>query len=202
MSSGIKSYTPETRSVALSVVELQASWYAIHTRPRHEKQVESRLGDGGISTFLPVVKEVHRWSDRRKVVEMPLFSCYLFVHIILSAKAQETVLRTDGVIGFVGTHRQATAIPEVEIESVQQLLSRNLPVSPYPFLSVGQRVRIRGGALDGIDGVITTGSGDRKLVISIELIQRSVAVTLEGYDIEAIKTQNNLENAHHYYGRS
>lgn len=200
MSSVIKNYIPETQSVPAGIVEPQASWYAIYTRPRHEKQIEARLRDCGISTFLPVVKEVHRWSDRRKVVELPLFSCYLFVHIIQSAKARVSVLQTDGVIGFVGTHREANPIPEAEIENVQQLLSRNLLLAPYPFLRMGQRVRIRGGSLDGIEGIITSGSGDRKLVISIELIQRSIAVSLEGYDIEAIKTQNSPENAHRYSG--
>jgi len=202
MSSVIQSYSiPETQHLALAVVEQQPWWFAIHTRARHEKQIETRLRDCGISTFLPVVKEVHRWSDRRKIVELPLFSCYLFVHIAPSEKTRLTVLGTDGVIGLVGVRGRGTPVPDAEIECIRQLLNRNIALLPHAFLKVGQRVRIRGGSLDGIEGVIAGGNGDRKLVVSIELIQRSVAVTVEGYDIEAINPQNNPQNAQYYCGR-
>jgi len=164
----------------------QPRWYAIHTRARHEKRVEARLLECGISTFLPVVRQVHRWSDRRKVIDLPLFSCYVFVSIVPSAKTRLTVLRTDGVIGFVGVRGEGTPIRDAEIESVRLLLSRSVPFAAYPFLKIGQRVRIRGGSLDGIEGVIADGNGDHKLVVSVELIQRSIAVTVEGYDIEAV----------------
>jgi transcription antitermination factor NusG len=164
----------------------QPRWYAIHTRARHEKRVEARLLECGISTFLPVVRQVHRWSDRRKVVELPLFSCYVFVHIVPSARIRLTVLRADGVVGFVGDRGQGTPIRDAEIECVRLLLSQNVPFAAYPFLKVGQRVRIRGGSLDGLEGIIAGGTGDRRLVVSVELIQRSVAITVEGYDIEGV----------------
>jgi transcription antitermination factor NusG len=174
--------TPYLPSEALE----QPCWYAIHTRSQHEKRVEARLLECGTSTFLPVVRQVHRWSDRRKVIEMPLFSCYVFVHIIPSAETRLTVLRTEGVIGFVGVRGEGTPVRDAEIESVRLLLSRSVPFAAYPFLEIGQRVRIRGGCLDGIEGILAGGNGDRKLVVSIALIQRSMAVTVEGYDIEAV----------------
>ncbi len=161
-------------------------WYAIHTRAQHEKRIEMQLRQRGICSFLPLEKQVHRWSDRRKLVEVPLFPCYAFVHIIPSAQTRSSVARTDGVIGFVGARGEGTPILESEIESVRLLLSRDVPFAFYPFLKMGQRVRVRGGSLDGVEGVIVGGRGDRKLVVSVELIQRSIAVTVEGYDIEAV----------------
>ena len=162
----------------------QPCWYAIHTRARHEKRVEARLLECGISTFLPVVRQVHRWSDRRKVIELPLFSCYLFVNIIQSAKTWLTVRRTEGVIAFVGVRGQGIPVRDIEIESVRLLLNRNVPFAAYPFLKIGQRVRIRGGSLDGIEGVMVAQNRDSKLVVSVELIQRSLLVSIEGYQIE------------------
>jgi transcriptional antiterminator NusG len=163
----------------------QPHWYAIHTRSRHEKKIEGRLREHGISTFLPWLRQVHRWSDRRKLIELPLFPCYAFVHIVPNAQARLAVLRIDGVIGFVGVHPEGTPIPDSEIDSVRLLLDRNVPFGSHPFLRIGQRVRIRGGSLDGVEGILVADC-NRKLVISVELIQRSVAVTVEGYSIEAL----------------
>jgi transcription antitermination factor NusG len=174
--------TPYLPSEALE----QPCWYAIHTRSQHEKRVEARLLECGTSTFLPVVRQVHRWSDRRKVIELPLFSCYVFVHIIPSAKTRLGVLRTDGVIGFVGVRGKGTPIPESEIESVRLLMSRDVPFTSYPFLQIGQRVRIRGGSLDGVEGVTVARNGHSKLVVSVELIQRSISISIEGYEIEPL----------------
>jgi transcription antitermination factor NusG len=165
---------------------LEQYWYAIHTRAHHEKRVDARLRECNISTFLPLVKQVHRWSDRRKVIDLPLFSCYVFVNIVPSPKSRLIVLRTEGVIGFVGARSEGTPVRDAEIESVRLLLSRGVPFAAYPFLKIGQRVRIRGGSLDGVEGVIVGDKGDRKLVISVELIQRSVAITVEGYDLEPV----------------
>jgi transcription antitermination factor NusG len=161
-------------------------WYAIHTRPRHEKKIEARLRQCGFSTFLPIVKNVHRWTDRRKVIETPLFPCYAFIYVVCSPEIRLTVLRTDGVIGFVGVRGAATPIPETEIESVRILVSRNIPFAAHPFVKTGQRIRIRGGSLEGVEGVVVSVNGSRKLVVSMELIQRSIALSIEGYDIETI----------------
>ena len=163
----------------------QPHWYAIHTRSRHEKKIEVRLREHGISTFLPWVRQVHRWSDRRKLIDLPLFPCYAFVYIVPNAQARLAVLRIDGVIGFVGVRPEGTPIPDSEIDSVRLLLDRNVPFSSHPFLRIGQRVRIRGGSLDGVEGTLTADR-NRKMVISVELIQQSIAVTLGGYDVEPI----------------
>src|SRR5438045_379952 len=121
-------------------------WYAVHTQARHEKLVAQRLADQGVTTFLPIVTSVHRWSDRNKKVELPLFSCYVFARIPPTNQERNRVHRTAGVFGIVGTRGEGTPIPDAEIESVRGFLNENLPWSVHPFLKIGQRVRICGGS--------------------------------------------------------
>jgi len=163
----------------------EESWYAVQTRARHEKTVEYRLQERGVTTFLPLMTEVHRWSDRKKVVQLPLFGCYVFAKIAATSAERLRVLRVDGVLSLVGSGREGTPIPDSEIESVRLLLEEGLPWSSHPFPKIGQRVRIRSGALNGVEGVLVSRNGDRTLVISVDAIQRSLAVRVEGYEVEA-----------------
>jgi transcription antitermination factor NusG len=164
----------------------EARWYAVRTRPRHEKKVTSQLQNKGIETFLPLITQTHRWSDRNKKVELPLFSCYTFLHLAACPDKRLAVLQTLGVVGFVGAHGVGLPIPDKEIEDIQTLLAHSITCALYPFLKVGQRVRIRGGCLDGVEGILAAKNGNRSLVVSIEMIQRSVAVCIEGYDVEPV----------------
>lgn len=164
----------------------EPQWFAVHTRSRHEKLVVKQLEQRGIEAFLPLISEVHRWGDRRKVVQLPLFSCYAFVHMQLEPELWYQVMQSNGVLSFVGVRGQGIPIPERQIESLRALLSSEVPYELCPFLKVGQRVRIRGGALDGIEGLLTARNGDRTLVISVEPIQRSIAVRIDQYRVEAI----------------
>lgn len=161
-------------------------WYAVHTRSQHEKAVVNQLERRGIETFLPLVSEVHRWSDRRKIVQLPLFACYAFVHMRLLPELWYKVTQSSGVIGFVGSRGEGIPIPDSQIENIRALLSSDVPCALCPFLQLGQRVRIRGGALDGIEGLLTARNGERTLVISVEPIQRSIAVRIDQYQVEAI----------------
>lgn len=181
MSSVVQLCEPDAQIPA--VVGAEASWYAIQTRARHEKAVAQRLQEQGVTTFLPLVTEVHRWSDRKKNVEMPLFSCYVFAKMV-PREDRLRVYRVNGVFRIVGTHGEATAIPEEQIEAVRILVQQKLPWFSHSFLKVGQRVRIRGGALDGVEGVLTAQAGGRTLVVSVDAIQRSLAVRIEGYQVE------------------
>ena len=160
------------------------NWYGLQTRPRHEKIVAQRLEERGVTTFLPLVTEVHRWSDRKKSVRMPLFSCYVFAKFVPNRSDRLRVLRVDGVFGLVGASGEGTPIPDVQIDAVRSLVETELPWSSHPFLKIGQRVRIRSGALDGLEGILVSRNGDRTLVISVEAIQRSLAVRVEGYEVE------------------
>lgn len=169
-----------------SVMPAGAQWYAIHTRSQHEKFVVNQLEQRGIKTFLPLISEVHRWSDRQKVVQLPLFSCYAFVHMHLLPELWYQVMQTNGVLRFVGCRGEGIPIPESQIENLRAFLSSDIPYVLCPFLQVGQRVRIRGGALEGVEGLLIARNGERTLVISVEPIQRSIAVRIDQYQVEAI----------------
>src|SRR5215469_1854957 len=138
-----------------------------------------------ITNFLPTIKETHHWSDRRKLVEVPLFSSYVFVRLLNSSEARARVLSTHGVLHFVG-HAGGTPIPNDQVDSVRLLLARQVPCAGHPFLKVGQRVRIRGGALDGLEGMLRSQDGDDTLVVSVDAIQRSLSIRIKGYCIETV----------------
>ena len=168
-------------------IEAEAeTWYGLQTRPRHEKIVVQRLEERGVTTLLPLVTEVHRWSDRKKSVEVPLFSCYVFARFVPNRAERLRVLRVEGVFGLVGARGEGTPIPDEQIEAVRSVVSGQLPWSSHPFLKIGQRVRIRSGALNGVEGILVSRNGDRSLVISVDAIQRSLAVRVEGYAVEAV----------------
>jgi transcription antitermination factor NusG len=160
------------------------NWYAVRTRSRHEKVVERQLQGKGIDVFNPVTTQIRRWSDRNKRVECPLFSGYTFVHLALSVEERIRVLRTPGVVEFVGAQGQGVPIPAEQIDAVRALVAGNVPFTNHVFLKVGQRVRVRGGALDGVEGILTGQSGSRQLIISVEPIQRSLSISVEGYEVE------------------
>jgi transcription antitermination factor NusG len=161
-------------------------WYAVHTRARHERVIAHRLREQGVTTFLPLVTEVHRWSDRRKSVELPLFSCYVFVKLSPTGEQRLSVLRVDGVLKFVGARGQGIPIAETQIESIRTLIGQQIPWSAHPFLQIGQRVRVRGGSLDGVEGILVSRNEDNTLVVSVDAIQRSLAVRIQGYDVEPV----------------
>jgi transcription antitermination factor NusG len=161
-------------------------WYAIQTRSRHEKKVAQEIRDKGIRTFLPLVTQVRRWSDRNQKVQLTLFPSYVFVHTEDSANSRLRVLQTAGVVGFVGSQGRGTPIPEKQIEDIRILVDRNVPFEDFPFLEVGQRVRIHGGALDGVEGLLVAKNTGQSLVVSIDLIKRSVLVRVTGYELEGL----------------
>jgi transcription termination/antitermination protein NusG len=167
-------------------------WYALYTRSRHEKVVAASLQEKGVATFLPLFPRVHRWSDRRKIVQMSLFPGYTFVRVDATPETYVRVLQTPGVVGFVGTGRRGIPIPDKQIEDIRTLLARNISCAVFPFLRMGQRVRIRGGCLNGIEGRLVALKGDRNLVISVEPILRSLAIRLDGYDVEIISPNESL----------
>jgi len=164
----------------------ESNWYAVHTMARHEKRVAAQFEEKRVSTFLPLLCQIHRWSDRRVRVEVPMFSCYAFVRIVQTVDERLKVLRTPGVLGFVGSERQGTPIPDEQIESLRTAISENIPCFPHDFISAGRRVRIRGGSLDGVEGILVRQGVDQSLVLSVQVLHRSVAIRVEGYDIELV----------------
>jgi len=163
-----------------------ARWYAFRTRSRHEKRASQQLQDAGIQTFLPLASELREWSDRRKVVEMPLFPGYGFVRINYLSADRVRVLSVHGIVSFVGPNGSGTPVPDHQIDDLRTLMQHKTPCQPHPYVEVGQRVRIRGGALDGVEGVLTEQRDDRSLVISLDSIQRAVSIRIEGYQLEVL----------------
>ena len=160
-------------------------WYAIYTCSRHEKRVSEQLESKVIEHFLPLYESVHHWKDRRVRVQLPLFPGYLFVHIPLSRKIQ--VLEVPSVVRMVGFHGAPAALPEEEIVSLRSGLSGNLRVEPHPYLTVGRRVRVVRGPLAGREGIMVRKKDRLRLVISIDLIMRSMAVEVDAADVEPLQ---------------
>lgn len=161
-------------------------WYAIRTRSRHEKVVAKQLDGLQFENFLPLCNVIHRWSDRRKEVELPLFPGYAFVRLVYSPHERVRVLRVFGVAGFVGTQGRGIPIPDRQINDIKTLLTHQVPFENHAALHIGERVRIRGGALDGVEGILQAQKNGRILVISIDPIQRAISIDLEGYDVEVV----------------
>ena len=170
------------------VPEEPSSWFAVQTRSRHEKKVNSELREKGIHSFLPLHREKHRWSDRHRWVELPMFSRYLFVRVPLTPESRTRVLQTAGVVHFVGANGRGTPIPDEQIESLHAIVSHRIPTTLHEFLRVGERVRIRGGALEGIEGILSAIHNDRNLIVSVDLIEKSVAIRIDGFEVEPLSS--------------
>jgi len=187
------SYGAATARVALSieaqpklvVVAAPSQWFAVQTRYRFEKKVVAQLNYKSCEVYLPLLTEHHTWSDRKQVVTTPLFPGYAFVHIDQSQSARHTVLQTAGMIGFVSFGGGVVAVPSKQIEDLQLLLQEKGLFSLHAFVRTGQRVRIRGGCLNGLEGMLVQHEKG-KLVISIESIQRSLAIEIQGYELELV----------------
>ena len=173
-------------SLPLDPVQKEARWYAIYTRSRFEKRVAELLQEKKVYTFLPLLQRMHRWSDRWSRVEVPAFTCYAFVQIVATAEMRVKVLRTPGVLGFVGNEGLGTSIPDQEIENLHMVFNQNVPCNLHPFIDVGRRVRIRGGSLDGVEGILVGQNQDASIVISVELLGRSLSIRADGYNVEPI----------------
>lgn len=164
----------------------EQSWYAVLTRSRQEKISAAMLDYLSVANFLPLVKEERKWSDRKQIVSVPLFPSYLFVRMAIHAEIVLRVLKVPGVVDFVRGRTGPLAVPDAEIADVRAMLSHGVGCSPYPFPRVGDRVRVVRGALAGIEGTLIRSGSQSKLVISIEMIQRSVAASVAESDVEAI----------------
>jgi transcription antitermination factor NusG len=184
--SGTSVAVAKDRSTPQAESQATLHWYAIRTRSRHEKVVERQLEGQAIEVFYPVSSQLHQWSDRRKLVESPLFPGYVFVHIASSPEERVRVLRTHGVVEIVGYQGQGISIPCEQIDAVRSVVDSNIAFTKHAFLKVGQRVRVRGGSLDGVEGILVAQNGTRNLVISVEPIQRSLSIRIEGYQVEPL----------------
>jgi transcription elongation factor/antiterminator RfaH len=159
-------------------------WYALYTRPRHEKQVLDELSGRHIEALLPTYKVRRRWSDRYKIVEEPLFKNYLFVNMTWD-KYYDT-LRPYGAVSFVMFDGQPAEIPSDEIEAIRTLVESELPYNPHPYLKVGRKVRVKTGPLAGCEGILTRKKGLSRLVLSVHLLQQSVIAEVDADCVEPL----------------
>ena len=163
-----------------------SSWFAVRTLYRHEKAVSRQLSEDGRENFVPTCREVRKWSDRQKVIETPLFPGYVFVRIGDFLSERVEVLRKPGVMSFVGNRQQNAAIPDAEIDNLKHLLRSGVPCSPCSYMKIGQRVRVRDGALRGLEGILLRVANEDTVVLSIDLVQRSVMVRIQGYGLDSV----------------
>src|SRR6266566_8789955 len=150
-----------------------SAWYAAYTRARHEKHVSRQLQDRAIESFLPTYRSVRRWKDRRKEIELPLFPGYVFVR--LASDDRIRVLQIPGVVRFVSFSGKPARLENGEIESLRNGVVNGIQAEPHPFLKVGQRVRVKHGPLAGTEGILLRKKDRLRLVISLDLIMRSIA---------------------------
>ena len=159
-------------------------WYAVSTRSRQEKAATSMLESLAIPTFLPLINETRQWNDRRQMVSVPLFPGYLFVRIPMLREIQVRVLKVPGVVTFIGSQNGPQAIPDAEIEGIRRVSSHRIQCTPCQTPKIGERVRIFRGVLAGIEGTLLRCGSDTSLVISVEMIRQSIAIHVDGSDVE------------------
>jgi transcription antitermination factor NusG len=164
---------------------LQIQWYAAYVCSRHEKQVVSQLQERRIDCFLPVYRSLRRWKDRRKELELVLFPGYVFVHLDLKDRLR--VLQLPSVVRFVSFNGHPAPLPDSEIEILSRGLASGIRAEPHPYLKIGHRVRVRSGPLAGAQGILTRRKDKFRVVLSIDLIMRSVAVEVDEADIEPLR---------------
>ena len=152
-------------------------WYALQVRPRFEKIIASTLLSKGYEGFLPLYRHRSRWSDRIKEVELPLFSGYMFCRFDINKRLP--IMITPGVMRVVGIGKTPHPIDDNEIAALQAIVISGLQVEPRSYLNVGRQVRIEVGPLAGVEGILTALKGAHRLVVSVNLLQRSVSVEID-----------------------
>lgn len=162
------------------------AWFGIHVRSRCEIRTHQELSDRGFESFLPLRRVKHRWSDRTKTVELPVFPGYLFCRFALPERYR--ILNAPGVAQIVGAGSTPIPIDDAEIRSVQALVASKTALVPWPFLQIGQRVRIDHGPLAGVEGLVARAEdGSARVVVSVTLLQRAVAAEIDRDWIGAVQ---------------
>jgi transcriptional antiterminator RfaH len=166
--------------VITSSIEKQLApfpWFALQVRSRREALIATHLEERGYECFLPLYKSKRHWSDRVKEMEQPLFPGYLFCRLDLYNRGP--LLMTPGVQKIVGVGRYPLPVEDCEMESIRQALSSGLPSQPWPYMQIGERVRVNYGSLSNLEGILVNFKGSNRVVLSVTLLQRSVAMEID-----------------------
>ena len=159
------------------------TWHAVYTQPRHEKKVAQQLAMRSMEAYLPLYESLRRWKDRRTKLTLPLFPGYVFVKMALPQRIM--VLEIASVVQIVGPKGQSSMLADEDIERLRFSLT-NRRAEPHPYLASGKKVRIKSGPLMGLEGTVTRWKAGMRIVVSIDAIQRSVAMELESADLEGV----------------
>jgi transcription antitermination factor NusG len=162
------------------------SWFAVQTRYRSEQRVFADLMQKGVEAYLPLLEEVHRWKDRRKRVQVPAFSGYLFVSLAGGVEPRVRVLETEHVLRILGTARGPVEVDRGEIETLQAALRQDAGFVRHPFLVVGERVRVCRGPLQGITGLLEHFKNGARLVLSVATVSQSISTEVSMHDVEPV----------------
>jgi transcription antitermination factor NusG len=166
----------------------ESLWYAGYTASRHEKRVAEHLAQRGVEHFLPLYETIHRWNNGRHRVQLPLFPGYIFVKIALQEKLR--VLEAPGFVRLVGFNGLPIPLPETDISKMKDALNKGVLAEPYPYLTAGTRVEIRGGAFEGMTGILLRRQNKCRVVISIDLIMRSMAVEVDASEVVPVRNSS------------
>ncbi len=161
-------------------------WFALYVRVRHERAVEKQLAEKGLEAFLPCQVSRHKWADRFKNVEMPLFPGYLFCRF--TSQQRGLVQSAFGVVRIVGFGKQLMPVDDGEVLALQQAVRAGLAFEATPYLTVGQRVRVVFGPLSGVEGILLEAKKGHRIVLSVSLLQRSVSVEVNESEVEAVES--------------
>lgn len=161
-----------------------SSWFAVQVVPRHESMVASLLAYKGYQQFLPTHQCRRKWCDRNKTVEVPLFPGYVFCRLTHQVTSG-LVLTTPGVIRLVGFGGKPYSVPDAEIDAIRRLVLSS-DVMPAPYLKVGQKVQINNGPLAGIIGILVQVKNRRRIVVSIDLVMKSVSANVDSLEVRPV----------------
>lgn len=165
-----------------------SDWWALYTRHQHEKTVAEMLSAKGFEVFLPLYESMRRWKDRRKLLTLPLFPGYVFVRGGLNRRLQ--VLTTPGVHMILFRGEDVAIIPGAEILAIQRAVAGSSRVEPHPFLKCGERVRVKWGSLEGVEGILVRKKNLFRLVLSVDMMAKSVAVEIDASDVEHVAVRS------------
>jgi transcription antitermination factor NusG len=168
----------------VSVNPKNLCWYAAYSCANHEKSIARQFELRSIESFLPLYEKPSRWKDRTVKLQLPLFPGYVFVRLAIEEKLR--VLQVPGVVRLVGFSGHPVPLPDEEMKALREGLSDSLLAEPCPYLQVGRRVRVSSGALRGLEGILLKKKNGYRFVLSMELIQRSIAVEVDAADLEAV----------------
>lgn len=169
----------------MTLGESLESWYALYTCPRHERRVAEYIAQRRICCFLPLYRSVRRWKDRRKELELALFPGYVFVRMALRDRLR--ILQVPGAVRLVSFNGKPAALPDVEIEFLRNRQCAAGAIEPHPYLCAGKKVRVRSGPMQGLEGIIRRRKDKCRVIFSLELIMRSVAVEVDEADLDPIR---------------